>query len=292
MLCGVPIVLEAIYGLITKFDIKADVLVSIALIASIYIGEYFAAGEVAFIMQLGALLENLTVAKSRTGIKNLALCTPQTARLCIDGKAQIIEEEKIKIGQKLRVLPGETIPVDGIILSGETTVDQSIMTGESIPIDKHVGDEVLSGTINQLGAFEMRANKIGADSAIQRMVKFVESSDANQTKLVGLADKWATWIVAIMMIVAMATFLITDDIIRAVTVLVVFCPCAFILATPTAVVAAIGNLTKHGILVQKADAIERLSSVTHISFDKTGTLTLGKPEVISIDTMNPTFSGD
>jgi P-type E1-E2 ATPase len=166
------------------------------------------------------------------------------------------------------------------------------MTGESIPIDKHVGDEVLSGTINQLGAFEMRANKIGADSAIQRMVKFVESSDANQTKIVGLADKWATWIVAIMMIVAMATFLITDDIIRAVTVLVVFCPCAFILATPTAVVAAIGNLTKHGILVQKADAIERLSSVTHISFDKTGTLTLGKPEVISIDTMNPTFSGD
>ena len=166
------------------------------------------------------------------------------------------------------------------------------MTGEAIPVDKHIGDEVLSGTTNQLGAFEMRATKIGSDSAIQRMVQFVESSDASKTRIVGLADKWATWIVAVMMVVAIATYLFSNDIIRAVTVLVVFCPCAFILATPTAVVAAIGNLTKHGILVQKADALERLSSVSRIAFDKTGTLTFGKPKVVSVDTFHTSFSED
>ena len=164
ILCGVPIILEALIGLITAFDIKADVLVSPALIASICIGEDFAAGEVAFIMQLGALLEDLTVSKARAGIEKLVHLTPQTARVISDGAEHILPAEQVRIGDILRVLPGETVPVDGVILSGQTSINQAVMTGESLPVDKTAGDAVSSGTVNQFGAFEMRADKVGAVS--------------------------------------------------------------------------------------------------------------------------------
>lgn len=279
VLCGVPIILEAITGLITAFDIKADVLVSLALIASVCIGEDFAAGEIAFIMQLGALLEDLTVAKARAGIEKLVHLTPQTARVLCGGEEKIIPAEKVKIGDIIRVLPGESIPVDGIITFGQTSVNQAVMTGESLPVDKMPGDEVSSGTVNQFGAFEMKASKVGDDSSIQRMIKLVQSADAGKAKIVGIADRWATWIVVIALSVAAITWLITGEIIRAVTILVVFCPCALVLATPTAIMAAIGNATKHGFLVREGDALERLAKVSKITFDKTGTLTYGTPKV-------------
>lgn len=280
ILCGVPIILEAIIGLVTAFDIKADVLVSLALIASLCIGEDFAAGEVAFIMQLGALLEDLTVAKARAGIEKLVHLTPQTARVITNGEEKIVPAEQVRVGDLLRVLPGEAIAVDGIITSGETSVNQAVMTGESLPVDKTVGDEVSSGTVNQFGAFEMKATKVGEDSSIQRMIKLVQSADAGKAKIVGLADKWATWIVVIALTAAALTWAISGEIIRAVTILVVFCPCALVLATPTAIMAAIGNATKHGFLVREGDALERLAKVTKICFDKTGTLTYGTPKVI------------
>ncbi|MGN0179760.1 MAG: heavy metal translocating P-type ATPase [Monoglobaceae bacterium] len=282
ILCGIPIILEAIIGLVTAFDIKADVLVSLALIASICIGEHFAAGEVAFIMQLGALLEDLTVAKARAGIEKLVHLTPQTARVIANGTERIIPSEQVKVGDVLRVLPGETIPVDGVILSGDTSVNQAVMTGESLPVDKTVGDEVSSGTVNQFGAFEMRALKVGEDSSIQRMVRLVQSADAGKVKIVGMADRWATWIVIIALSAALLTWLITGEIIRAVTILVVFCPCSLVLATPTAIMASIGNVTKHGFLVREGDALERLASVKKICFDKTGTLTYGTPKVTAV----------
>ena len=286
ILCGVPIIMEAIIGLITAFDIKADVLVSLALIASVCIGEDFAAGEVAFIMQLGALLEDLTVAKARAGIEKLVHLTPQTARVIIGGVEKIIPAEQVKIGDIIRVLPGETVAVDGIILSGQTSVNQAVMTGESLPVDKTVGDEVSSGTVNQFGAFEMRATKVGEDSSIQRMIKLVQSANAGKAKIVGIADKWATWIVVIALTAAGLTWAITGEIIRAVTILVVFCPCALVLATPTAIMAAIGNATKHGFLVREGDALERLAKVSKITFDKTGTLTYGTPKVTAIKSVS------
>lgn len=280
VLCGLPIILEAIIGLVTAFDIKADVLVSIALIASVIIGEYFAAGEVAFIMQLGALLEDVTVAKARAGIEKLVHLTPRTARVLQGDTESVIPAEQVKIGDILRVLPGETIPVDGVILKGETSIDQSVMTGEPLPVDKGPGDEVSSGTVNQFGAFEMKAIRQGEDSSIQRMIRLVQSADAGKAKIVSLADRWATWIVVIALTSAALTWLITGEILRAVTILVVFCPCALVLATPTAIMAAIGNATRHGILVREGDALERLSQVKRFVFDKTGTLTKGKPEVL------------
>ena len=233
ILCGVPIILEAVIGLVTAFDIKADVLVSLALIASVCIGEDFAAGEVAFIMQLGGLLEDLTVARARAGIEKLVHLTPQTARVISGGKEEIIPAEQVKVG-----------------------------------------------------AFEMKASKVGEDSSIQRMIKLVQSADAGKAKIVGLADRWATWIVIITLTAAGLTWAISGEIIRAVTILVVFCPCSLVLATPTAIMAGIGNVTKHGFLVREGDALERLAKVKKICFDKTGTLTYGKPEVVDIYAVN------
>ena len=282
ILCGVPIILEAVIGLVTAFDIKADVLVSLALIASVCIGEDFAAGEVAFIMQLGGLLEELTVAKARAGIEKLVHLTPRTARVMTDAGETTVPAEQVRLGDRLRVLPGETVPVDGVILSGRTAINQAVMTGESLPVDKGIGDEVLSGTVNQFGAFEMRATKVGEDSSIRRMIRLVQSADAGKAKIVGLADRWATWIVVIALTAAALTWAISGEIIRAVTILVVFCPCALVLATPTAIMAAIGNATKHGFLVREGDALERLAKVGVMTFDKTGTLTRGVPEVVEV----------
>ena len=227
ILCGIPIILEAIIGLVTAFDIKADVLVSLALIASVCIGEDFAAGEVAFIMQLGGLLEELTVARARAGIEKLVHLTPQTARVITGGKETAVPAEAVKVGE---------------------------------------------------------------DSSIQRMIRLVQSADAGKAKIVGLADRWATWIVVIALTAAALTWIISGEIIRAVTILVVFCPCALVLATPTAIMAAIGNASRHGFLVREGDALERLAAVKKITFGKTGTLTYGTPRVVLVHSALPSLS--
>ena len=292
IMCGVPILLEAFIGLVTRFDIKADVLVSLALIASVIIGEIFAAGEVAFIMQLGALLEDLTVARARNGIEKLVKLTPRTARVLFTDGEITVPAEKVMAGDVIRVLPGETVPVDGVILSGTTSVNQAVMTGEPIPVDKKPGDSVMSGTVNQLGSFDMKAEKAGEDSSIQRMIRLVQSADADKAKIVGIADRWATWVVVVALCAAAVTWAVTGEIIRAVTILVVFCPCALVLATPTAIMAAIGNGTKHGFLVKEGDALERLAAVSAVVFDKTGTLTYGKPKVVAAESVTPEYTDE
>lgn len=292
VLCGIPIILEAAIGLVTAFDIKADVLVSLALIASIVIGEDFAAGEVAFIMQLGGLLEDLTVARARAGIEKLVHLTPRTARIITGEKENVVPAEQVQIGDLLRVLPGETVPVDGVIRAGQTSINQAVMTGESLPVDKGIGDEVSSGTVNQFGSFEMEAVKVGEDSSIQRMIRLVQSADAGKAKIVGMADRWATWIVVTALTAAVLTWFLTGEIIRSVTILVVFCPCALVLATPTAIMAAIGNATRHGFLVREGDALERLASVSKITFDKTGTLTFGTPQVIAVKSITEDITAE
>lgn len=286
ILCGVPILIQSSIGLFLRFDIKADVLVSIALIASLYVGEIFAAGEVAAIMILGALLEDYTSERANRNIGKLISMRPDTAHVISGGEELIVDAGSVKAGDLLRVLAGESIPVDGIITSGTTSVDQSMMTGESIPVDKTVGDEVLSGTVNRFGIFEMRATRAREDSSLERMIELIEKADADKTPVVRLADRWATWIVLLSLCIAVITFLVTDEFTRAVTVLIVFCPCAFILATPTAVVAAIGNATKHGFLVRSGASMEALSQTDTITFDKTGTLTCGIPSVSTVKSLS------
>lgn len=286
ILCGIPIIIKAVIGLVTRFDIKADVLVSIALVASLYIGEIFAAGEIAAIMVIGEVLEDYTSERANREINKLVEMKPKTARIIADGEERIISASDVKVGDTLRVLAGESIPVDGVITKGTTSIDQSAMTGESIPVDKTVGDDVLSGTINQFGVFEMRATRNEEDSSLERMIKLVQDADADRAPIVRSADRWATWIVAICLSASLITYLVTNEIIRAVTVLVVFCPCAFILATPTAVMAAIANAAKHGCLIRSGAAMEQISKVDRITFDKTGTITYGVPSVKSVKSVS------
>lgn len=284
-LCGLPIVWGAAVAMYEEFDVKADLLVSLALIAAVAIGEVFAAAEIAFIMQLGAMLEEFTVSKAQAGIERLVKLTPTTARIVRDGKEEVLPADVVIVGDVIRVLPGEVIPVDGTILTGDTAIDQSVMTGESMPVDKTIGDEVFSGTVNQFGAFDMTATKEGEDSSIQRMIKLVKATDPGNAKIVSLADRWATWIVVIALLAAVGTYVVTGEIIRAVTILVVFCPCALVLATPAAIMAAISNASQHGFLVRRGNIMERLAKVDTMTFDKTGTLTYGTPEVIAIETV-------
>ena len=287
ILCGLPIFRECGEGLIKEFDIKADLLVSLAIIASLMIGEVFAAGEIATIMAIGGFLEEYTVSKTQGRIEELVKMTPQVATRIENGIEERISVEKVQIGDMLKVLPGESIPTDGVIVKGETSINQSTLTGESLPVDKKENDEVFSGTLNLYGSFIMKTTKISQESSFQKLIRLVESSEPENSRIVRTADKWATMIVVIAFTLAVLTYLVTFEITRSVTILVVFCPCALVLATPTAIMAAIGNLTQHGILVKDGESLEELAKIDELVFDKTGTLTNGTPEVIRIISDNP-----
>ena len=287
LLCGIPILKECTEGLITKFDIKADLLVSIAIIASVIIGEVFAAGEIATIMAIGGFLEEYTVSKTQGRIGKLIKMTPQFATRIKNNIEEKISVENVQVGDILKVLPGESIPTDGIIINGETSIDQSTITGESLPIDKTVNDEVYSGTINLYGSFMMRTTKISQDSSLQKLIKLVESSKPENSRIVRTADAWATLIVVIAFTAAVLTYLFTFEITRSVTILVVFCPCALVLATPTSIMASIGNLTRSGILVKDGESLEEMGRISEMVFDKTGTLTYGTPKVVDVISDDP-----
>ena len=292
LLCGAPIMKNALEGLVRTFDIRSDLLVSTAIVASIVIGQVFAAGEIAAIMAVGSLLEERTARKAREGIERLVVLSPQTVRVIRDGGASVVGMDEVEVGDTVRVLPGETVPVDGAIVSGHTSIDQSVMTGESLPVDKGVGSEVFSGTANQFGAFDMRVTRVGKDSSLQRIIALMESADANRAPIVRTADRMATWVVAIAFASALVAWAVTGDAVRGVTVLVVFCPCALVLATPTAIMAGIGNASRHGLLVRNGDALERLSEVNCVAFDKTGTLTRGNLEVVAVTSLSPSITDE
>ena len=282
VICGIPLLYLAIWRIIHNkgiSKISSALLISMAMIAAILIGDLFAAGEVAFIMEIGALLEDMTTARARKGLKKLIALAPETGRVIRDGKELVVPAAEIRKGELLRILPGETIPVDGIITVGETSVDQSVMTGESLPVDKAVGDEVFSGTQNRFGSIDITATKVGEDSSLQKLIRMVEDADKNQAPTQRIADKWASWLVPVALLIAVIAWLVTKDVVRAVTVLVVFCPCALVLATPTAIMGAIGQATKHGVIIKSGEALEKMGKVDTVAFDKTGTLTYGRLEV-------------
>ena len=285
VICGIPLLYLSIWRVIHNrgiAKISSALLISIAMIAAILIGDLFAAGEVAFIMQIGALLEDMTTERAKKGLKNLIALAPETGRVIQNGKETILAVDQIRVADTVRVLPGETIPVDGVIRTGETSVDQSVMTGESLPVDVAVGDSVFSGTINRFGAIDIEVTKVSGDSSLQKLIRMVEDAENHQAPTQRIADRWASWLVPIALTIAILTWLITGDIVRGVTVMVVFCPCALVLATPTAIMAAIGQATKHGVIIKSGEALERMGGVDTIAFDKTGTLTYGRLEVSDI----------
>ena len=290
IISGIPMLLLAMTRLIRERWISSALLIAIAMVASLMIGEIFAAGEVAWIMALGALLEDWTVERAKKGLRNLINLTPQTGRRIVDGVEEMVSVDEIKIGDTLRILPGESVPVDGEIISGTSSLDQSIMTGESLPVDKEVGDEVFCGTMNMYGAIDIKATSLGENSSLQKLIDLVKAADEKQAPTQRIADKWATWLVPVVLLIAIAAWLLNGDIERGVTVLVVFCPCALILATPTAIMAAIGQATKYGVLIKSGEALETLGGLNTLVFDKTGTLTYGNLQVSDLISVNSDLS--
>ena len=293
IICGFPLVYLSIRRIVYNkgiSKISSALLISMAMFAAIAIGDIFAAGEVAFIMALGALLEESTTERAKKGLKKLISLAPVKGRKIQDNKEMMVPVESIQSGDYLRILPGETIPVDGRIINGETTVDQSIMTGESIPVDKIIDDDVFGGTINCFGAIDIIATKVGEDSSIQKMIQLIKNAEQKQAPIQRIADIVASRLVPIALMIACIGYLITGNIIVGVTVLVVFCPCALVLATPTAVMAAIGQATKHGVIIKSGEILETMGKVDTMAFDKTGTLTRGQLAVQSILAVDTDYS--
>ncbi|MCL2106600.1 MAG: cadmium-translocating P-type ATPase [Oscillospiraceae bacterium] len=292
VICGLPLLYWAFWRIRNSkgvSKISASLLISIAMFACIALSlsgdahNLFAAGEVAFIMAIGGILEQKTVERAKKGLKKLIGLTPAQGRRISGGREEMVPLEEIIPGDVLRVLPGEAIPVDGEVVSGNSSVDQSILTGESLPVDKAPGDSVYCGTINRFGAVELRATKVGEDSSLQKLIRLVKEAENNKAPMQRIIDKWAAWLVPAALLVAILTFVFTRDITRAVTVLVVFCPCALALATPTSIMAAIGQATKHGVIIKSGDALERMGRVDCVAFDKTGTLTHGRLHVSRVE---------
>ena len=285
LISGLPLVYAAVKKLIRNkgiSKISSALLISVAMIAAVLIDDLFAAAEVAFIMAIGEILEELTTGRAKKGLKKLINLAPTQGRIIRDGKEIVIPAEELNQGDIIRILPGESIPVDGIIISGETSVDQSVMTGESIPVDKSVNDEVFSGTINCFGSIDIKATKVGKNSSLQKLIQMVKDAEDKKAPMQRITDKWASVLVPVALVIAIITYILTKDVTRAVTVLVVFCPCALVLATPTAIMAAIGQATKHGIIIKSGEALEKMGKVNIVAFDKTGTLTYGKLEVSDV----------
>ena len=285
VVCGIPLLYLAVWRIIHNrgiAKISSALLISMAMVAALCIGDLFAAGEVAFIMEIGALLEDMTTDRAKKGLKNLIALAPETGRVLRNGQEYTVPVSEIKKGDMLRILPGETVPVDGTVLRGETSVDQSVMTGESLPVDKAPGDDVFSGTVNRYGSIDIAASRVGEDSSLRKLIRMVEEAEKNQAPTQRIADRWASWLVPVALLIAIAAWAVTGEVVRGVTVMVVFCPCALVLATPTAIMAVIGQATKHGVVVKSGEALEKLGKADIMAFDKTGTLTCGHLEFCDV----------
>lgn len=293
VISGLPLLYLAVWRIIYNPGIRkisSALLITIAMFAALAIGDLFAAGEVAFIMAVGAILEDMTTKRARKGLRQLISLAPVQGRRIRDGREEMIRAEEIRPGDILRVLPGETIPADGRVVSGETSVDQSVMTGESLPVDKGVGDEVFCGTLNCFGAIDLEVVREGEDSSLRQMIRLVQEAENRQAPMQRIADRCASWLVPAALLIALGAYIAAGNIVTAVTVLVVFCPCALVLATPTAIMAAIGQAAKHGVIIKSGEALENMGKVDVIAFDKTGTLTCGRLAVSDILPLDSSIS--
>jgi Cd2+/Zn2+-exporting ATPase len=289
---GAPIFLLAAGNILRSFDLTAGVMVSIAMIAAIIVGEYSAAALVALMMLVGEVLEDFTVARADGALNALEQLVPSTVTVRRDG----IDEERpldtVRRGDVVLVRPGGRVPVDGIIQAGESAVDQSAITGESIPVDKSAGDDVFAGTLNTTGALEVKVEEVGEQTTLGHMIDLVKRARETEAPVQRLANQYAQYLAPMAIVIAIITGLVTGDITRAITVLIVICPCSLVLATPTAVTAAIGNAARHGVLVKDGPTMEQIGKASIVAFDKTGTLTLGKPRLQETLSLNGMASPD
>ena len=276
-----PILVRALKALVLR-RVDADVLVAIAVVAASCIGEFLAAGEVAFIMILGNHLENYTAQRARRSLGSLLSLLPEKARVRRNGAEVEIPARELSVGDMVIVRAGERIPADGIVRGGRAAVNQSAVTGESLPVEKTTGAEVYVGTLNESGVLIVEATRVGEDSTLARIAQLVETAQQREAPIQRTLDRWARLLVPVMLAVAGVVYAITGDVARAITVLIVACPCALILATPTAVMAAIARAARAGVLIKGGQHLEATARLHTIVFDKTGTLTHGQPEVAHV----------
>jgi len=281
MLSGLPILWGAITGLLAR-RVNVDELVSLAIIACLIKGEFLTAAVVSFVMVLGAMLEEATSNSARRAVESLMHISPDTASVLVDGKPTSVPITEVHVRDRLLVKPGERVPVDGIVVKGITSVDESSMTGEPIPQEKGVGDSIYAGTLNQNGVVEIDATRVGEDTTLGKVIKLISEAEAHKPQAVKLIDRYAQWFTPAILAVALITWWITGVLDRAITVLIVGCPCALILAAPTAIIASIGRAAKAGILIKGGLFLEETGRANTILFDKTGTLTEGRPRVDEI----------
>lgn len=303
--CGWPLAFGGFKNLFKYGKVRTSLLITVAMLACIALeilcwlgitdgashhghNNLFSAGEVALIMWLGELLEDVTLKRSRKNLESLVKLTPTTARIKIGDQFIEMETQYVAIGDVVLVKPNETITVDGVVTSGITSVSQSAITGESVPVDKKVGDTVFAGTLNGNGAIEIEVTKLVQDSTLSKMISLVKQAENNKANIERTADKWAKVIVPSAIILSILVFfavmfLFKEDwhvaLTRAITILVVFCPCSLALATPTAIVAGMGNASAKGILIKSGSALESVAKSNVVIFDKTGTLSQNKLKV-------------
>jgi Cd2+/Zn2+-exporting ATPase len=276
---GIPIAYGAVKGLLAR-EMNVDELVTIAIVAAIIVGEYWGASLVAFMMLFGKVLEDVTAARAEHAIEGLGQLVPSVARVKdASGAERTVAVDQVRVGDVVVVRPGERLPVDGEVVAGHAAVEEAAITGEPLPVDKAPGDQVYAGTLAHNGALELRATRTGESTALGRIAALVKEAENERAPIVRTADRWAKWFTPTVLVLAALVYVWQRDFLPALTVLVVACPCALVLATPTAIVAGIARGARSGILIKGGARLEAAGTVTAVCLDKTGTLTRGRPEV-------------
>jgi Cd2+/Zn2+-exporting ATPase len=283
---GYPVFKMAVTNVLRDFDMTAGVMVTVAMVAALLVGEYSAMALVAFMMIIGEALEDFTRERANQALKELNELVPSMVTIRLEGEDVEVPISQVRVGDLVLVRPGGRIPVDGPLVEGYASVDQSSITGESIPVDKAIGDQVFAGTLLSSGALTIRVDGLGSGTKLGQMIQLVEEAQSTQAPVQRIANKYANYFAPVAIFIAGVTYLVTGEIIRGVTMLVAVCPCSLVLATPTAIVASIGNTAKNGVLVKHGTAMEQIGKVDVVAFDKTGTVTFGKPKLTQIKTFN------
>ena len=279
---GFVVIRSTLLATIKKRKVTAGLLVVLALIGTTYVGEYLSGSIVSFMMIFGEFLEDLTMKKTQNAVRSLIKLVPHKCRKKIGDKFELVSIREVRPGDIIQVIAGEKIPVDGIINNGQATINEATITGESMPVDKIVHDKVFVGTLNENGVIEILTEKIGNETILGQIIKTVKNAQENKGNVQKTADKFAEFFLPTILFICFVTAILTKDIIRVMSILVIACPCALVLATPTAVIASVGNAAKKGVLIKGGVVIEEFAKVTTICFDKTGTITKGTPEVVDM----------
>ena len=283
---GVLFIGHSAIGTLMEGVFGIDVLATVAIIASIYVGEYIAASVVVIMLGGGEVLEDIAFSRATSAIEKLVDDFPQTAFVLRNDVEVEVPVSEIEVGETVIVKPGGMIPVDGVIRDGKATVNQASVTGESLPVEKASGDDVFSGSLVELGALEINATAVGDKSTYGQIISMVREAQIYKAPIVSLADKFAGYYIPVILVIGVAVLLWTRNPLRMASVFIIACPCALTLATPTAIVASIGNSARKGILIRTGESLERLGDVDTLVVDKTGTITSGKPSVVDVKGYN------